>query len=323
LQSNAIDGNRHQCPARGAILSSRSLTAEISPPILYEQGLVPALRWLAGWIGDKHDLSVELSSETVPARLPEDMIVLVFESVREILFNVVKHAAVDRAHVDVRCIDGRLRIKVMDRGAGFKPDSTHAPAASGGGFGLFSIRERLGLLGGELEIDSSPGRGTQVTLSAPAALEAPSPASGIDRRIRVLLVDDHPVMRDGLTRLFEPEPDIEVVGEASDGRLAIELAAKLIPDVVLMDVNMSGMGGVEANHLIRERLPQVRVVGLLMLNDLEVVRAMLAAGASAHLSKSGPSEEIVQAVRTCMQQPPHPGRPDKILPTRKREKSIR
>jgi DNA-binding NarL/FixJ family response regulator len=165
---------------------------------------------------------------------------------------------------------------------------------------LFSIRERLGLLGGELIIDSARGRGARVTLSAPLATASPACASGEESQIRVLLVDDHPVMRDGLTRLFARENDINVVGEASDGRSALELAEKLLPDVVLMDVNMSGMDGIEATRIIRRRLPQVKVVALSMMNDDEVVQAMLAAGASAYLGKGGPTAAIVQAVRSSV-----------------------
>ncbi len=284
-----------------AIRSSRSLTAEISPPILYEQGLVPAMRWLVGWIAEKHGLTVELHSETVSPKLDEDVNVLLFESVREILFNVVKHAGVAAAHVDVRCAQGKLRIIVTDQGSGFDPESVRASEASGGGFGLFSIRERLGLLGGELQIDSSPGMGTRLTLSAPLPQVSSAPGQDRGRRIRVLLADDHPVMRDGLMRLLAQEPDIEVVGEACDGRAVIEFAVRLIPDVVLMDVNMSGLSGIEATRLIRSQLPQVKVVGLSMLEGVEVAQAMLAAGASAHLSKSGRTEEIVRAVRACRQ----------------------
>lgn len=287
-----------------AIQASRSLTAEISPPILYEQGLVPALRWLVDWIREKHGLAVELNSEPIPGQLTENMIILLFESVREVLFNVVKHASVDRAQINVGCANRVLHITILDHGSGFDVKSVRPSGAAGGGYGLFSIRERLGLLGGRLEIDSAPGRGTRVMLSAPAVFDSPSPASEPEGRIRLLLVDDHPVMREGLTRVFAQEPDIEVVGEASDGGAAIELAAKLIPDVVLMDVNLAALSGVEATRLIRERLPQVKVVGLSMFDSPDVVQQMLAAGASAHLCKSLPTEEIVRVVRTCSKKEP-------------------
>jgi PAS domain S-box-containing protein len=292
-----------------AIQSSRSLTAEISPPLLYEQGLVQALSWLARWIAEKHGLSVEVSSEAIPTQLEEGMSILLFESVREILFNVVKHAGVSEARVDVRCTDGKLLIAVVDRGSGFDPESVRSTGASIGGFGLFSIRERLGLLGGEMEIESAPGRGTRVTLIAPIRLSCPPSGQVGSAHIRILLVDDHPIMRDGLTKMFAQEPDIEVVGEASDGETAVELAAKLVPDVVLMDIMMSGLGGVEATRIIRERLPQVKIVGFSMLDDADAVRAMLAAGASAHLSKSGPAEELLRAVRNCVSAELHPTRP--------------
>ncbi|MBI4861315.1 MAG: response regulator [Candidatus Riflebacteria bacterium] len=240
------------------------------------------------------------------------MTILLFDSVREILFNVVKHASVDVAHVDVRCDGGKLDIAVLDRGTGFDPEATRSAGHPSGGFGLFSIRERLGLLGGELVIESSTGKGTRALLSVPVASSPPEVPE--DRgRIRVLLVDDHPVMRDGLARLFSQEPDIEVVGEASDGRTAIDLAAKLTPDVVLMDVNMSDLNGIEATRLIRERLPRVRVVGLSMLDESEIVERMLEAGASAHLSKGGPTDEIVRVVRACAHGGPCPGEPGTTL----------
>lgn len=284
-----------------AIQSSRSLTAEISPPILYDQGLAPALRWLVGWLAQKHGLAVEINSEPIPAGLAEDMNVLLFESVREILFNIVKHAGVREARVDIRCADGILQIAVTDRGRGFEHDSARAAAARGGGFGLFSIRERLGLLGGEVSIHSALGHGTCVTLSAPVSLVSPLQAYGPSRQVRVLVVDDHPVMREGLMRLLSNEPDMEVVGEASDGHAAIDFATRLNPDVVLMDVNMPGMGGIESTRLIRSRLPHVKVVGLSMMDGDEVSQAMLAAGASAHLSKGGATGDIVSAIRACMQ----------------------
>jgi DNA-binding NarL/FixJ family response regulator len=155
------------------------------------------------------------------------------------------------------------------------------------------------LLGGELDIISAPGKGTRVTLTAPIVfLEAPDHT--FEKHIRLLIVDDHPVMRDGMARLFAQEPDIEVIGEASNGRTAVELAMKLIPDVILMDINMSGMNGIEATRIIRERVPQVKILGLSMMDSDDAVRAMLGAGASAHLSKSGSTEEIVKAVRSIV-----------------------
>ncbi len=115
----------------------------------------------------------------------------------------------------------------------------------------------------------------------------------------MLLVDDHVVMRQGLSHLLGMEPDIEVVGEASDGRTAVEMAGRLRPDVVMMDINMPGMDGIEATRLIHAQFPDVRVIGLSMFEEGERAQAMRDAGAVNYLTKSGPSDALVAAIRAC------------------------
>ncbi|HSD28564.1 MAG TPA: ATP-binding protein, partial [Vicinamibacteria bacterium] len=156
---------------------SHSLTGELSPTVLHKRGLVPALEWLVPWMKDKHGLTVTLEAEPGPWTTSEDVALLVFRSVRELLFNTVKHACVDRARLRVRHRDGSVEIEVSDEGAGFAP--TPADGMSlGGGFGLFSVRERIGLLGGQMEIDSAPGRGTRVLLRVASAAVAAPASSG-------------------------------------------------------------------------------------------------------------------------------------------------
>lgn len=114
--------------------------------------------------------------------------------------------------------------------------------------------------------------------------------------IRVLLVDDHRLMRDGLRALLGTEPDLEVVGDASGGREAIALSALLHPDVVLMDVGMPGLTGMETTRRIVEARPATRVIGLSMHADHACVRGMLEAGASGYLLKDAASVELVRAI---------------------------
>lgn len=148
---------------------TRSLTVELSPPVLQVGGLVPALEWLARWMREKHGLTVDLTTlEAVPLEA-EHVRVLLFQSVRELLFNVVKHAQVQTAAVQVSRQEGQIRIVVSEDGVGFDPAKLHAREGSAGGFGLFSIRERLDLLGGRMEVDSAPGRGSRFTLLVPLA----------------------------------------------------------------------------------------------------------------------------------------------------------
>jgi DNA-binding NarL/FixJ family response regulator len=116
-------------------------------------------------------------------------------------------------------------------------------------------------------------------------------------KIRVLLVDDQRVIREGLAGLLRFEPDIEVVGEAADGHQAIALAEQLRPDVITMDVSMPGMNGMEATRAIISRMPQARIIGLSMHLDDYVATAMMDAGAVGYLTKSGPPEALVAAIR--------------------------
>ena len=148
---------------------TRSLTGELSPPVLHEGGLVPALEWLARWMREKHGLTVDLTTLESVSLEAEHVRVLVFQSVRELLFNVVKHAQVQTAAVQVSRQGGQIRIVVSEDGVGFDPAKLHAREGGAGGFGLFSIRERLDLLGGRMEVDSAPGRGSRFTLLVPLA----------------------------------------------------------------------------------------------------------------------------------------------------------
>lgn len=116
-------------------------------------------------------------------------------------------------------------------------------------------------------------------------------------KIRVLLVDDHTLMRDGLRRLLSESDDIEVVGECADGRSAVDLARKLRPSVVVMDVGMPELNGVDATGRIHAECPEVRVLGLSTHADRRYVQHMLAAGASGYVLKISAYDELLRAVR--------------------------
>lgn len=153
-----------------SIRYTRTLTSEISPPVLYELGLGPALRWLAEDFQQKHGLAVAV---TVPDRIevPEDLRIVLFKSVRELLFNVVRHAGVSAATLAAHATPGRLEIVVTDRGCGTDAAEACETHHHSGGFGLFSIRERLSASGGSFEFVSRPGEGATVTISVPIIAE--------------------------------------------------------------------------------------------------------------------------------------------------------
>lgn len=156
-----------------AIQSSRSLTFELSPPILYDLGFEAAVQTLCEKFERLHNLRIEFASDRDPRSLPEDMRILLFQAVRELLVNIVKHARADSVQVSCRSSNAQIVIVVEDDGSGFNPAEKLMQSPDARGFGLFSIRERLYRLGGEMTVDSAPGRGTRVNLVAPlqAAIE--------------------------------------------------------------------------------------------------------------------------------------------------------
>lgn len=115
--------------------------------------------------------------------------------------------------------------------------------------------------------------------------------------IRILLADDHVVLRQGTAELLRRESDLMVVGEAGDGQRAIELAGILKPDLVVMDVRMPGLSGIEATRRIRQSVPAVRVLVLTAHDDLQYVFSLLQAGASGYLLKTAPIGNLVDAIR--------------------------
>ncbi len=153
---------------------SRSLTAELSPPVLQNGSLSAALEWLAEWMRENHELAVELQTDPDVDPKRKDITILLFQSARELLFNVVKHAGVRSARVAMNSHEGGLfSLTVSDRGMGFNPETLWEKPGSG--LGLLSIRERLTLLGGSIRIESSPGKGATFTLMVPRKMQEEEP----------------------------------------------------------------------------------------------------------------------------------------------------
>ena len=306
---------------------TRSLMAKLNPPVLDELGLPSALNWLAKQM-PLHGLMVDVRLSDDRVQLPDDQAVLLFQSVRELLINVAKHAGTDRATVSLKVDrEQRLRIEVEDHGRGFDPDAMEAKSANGH-FGLFSVRERMQAMGGSLEVTSRPGEGTTVTMLLPLTKPQPA-AAGMPRdmaamasskapaeesifqiphatypppgnTIRLLLVDDHTMVRQGLRSLLESYEDVMIVGEASNGEEAIELVEQLRPALVVMDLNMPKKNGIEATARIKARWPETVVIGLSVQAGEEARRAILNAGGAVLLTKEAAVDELYRTIREVL-----------------------
>jgi PAS domain S-box-containing protein len=145
---------------------TRSLLFELSPPILYDVGFEAAVEWLAEQMRDKQNLHVEVKANGQTHQLDKEMRGFLFRAVRELLFNVIKHAQASRVLVEIRRDKTNLQISVTDNGRGFQ-EKDPISTKTNQGFGLLSIRERITYFGGRLDIESHPGQGARVTLTMP------------------------------------------------------------------------------------------------------------------------------------------------------------
>ncbi len=296
---------------KDAIEKSRSLSHELSPAVLYHGNLVETLNWLAGQIQEKHGLIVHVDAVNEVTVRSDALKAFLYKATQELLFNVVKHARVNEARIRLRRMGRCVCLSVSDHGRGFDPQELRETA----GFGLFSIRERIELLGGRMKIKSAKGQGSTFHIVVPDGQETQDRGPWTEDRaglrgsssvlrppssgpvLRVLLADDHEIVREGLASLLAEVPGIEVVGAAANGREVINLASQLRPDVVVMDVAMPLINGDEATRQIKLHLPGTRVVALSMYDEADLIEKMRQAGAEGYILKTAPAEDLVAAIR--------------------------
>ncbi len=281
-----------------AIDKSRSLSHELSP-VLYQVDLADVFEWLAAQMQSRHGLMVRVEVRGRADSPSEAMKAFLYKAAHEMLFNIIKHAGVDKATLRLRRMRKQLWLTISDKGQGFDPRTL----AKTSGFGLLTIRERVELLGGRMRIKSTKGRGSIFLITVPDLAEAGPDAateSLAERRpgsLRVLLVDDQKIVREGLAALLTAQADIDLVGQAINGIEAVELARRLTPDVVVMDVVMPVMAGDAATRQIKQALPNTRVIALSMLQDPRITKQMREAGAEAYLTKTASATELLAAIR--------------------------
>lgn len=305
-----------------AIDAARSLSVDLFPPVLHNNGLPEALEWLAAWMHKKYgkEVTVEAHAEADPGAI--EARILMFESVRELIFNSVKHANTEAILVTANVTpNDEVYVEVCDDGIGFWGSSDFNATSMGHSLGLVAIRERLKILGGSMFVDSSPGHGCRVRIQVPrhpGDQERVSSKSGalsalqtsVERPLRVLIVDDHQICRDGVRNLLSGRPELRVVGEAADGAEALEKVAALEPDIVLMDVSMPVLDGIQATAAIKRKFPKIKVFGLSIDTvDHDGLHPIQRAGASGYFRKETVDRTLVESLIKEVT-PPRPKSPE-------------
>ena len=313
---------RVQC--RKALEDTRRAVQGLAPPSLEQVSLSDALveeaRLFAAEMGV--DAPFITTGEEQPLTAEQRLALL--RIAQEALNNARKYSRAQRVRIGLQYGSDTVVLIVDDDGAGFDAGARPAPG-SAGGYGLFGMEERARLLGGEVQIDSTPGWGTRiravlpyrlmresVELRAPvspspshAALapirlaSAPQGSYGEGRRaLRVLIADDHAIVRQGLRDILEAQGSVLVVGEAENGADAVERAAELRPDVVLMDLQMPEVDGLEGLRRLHAESPELPVIVLTTFETEGSVGQALTAGARGYLLKDTSPADLVAAIHS-------------------------
>ncbi|MCC7371293.1 MAG: GAF domain-containing protein [Chloroflexi bacterium] len=281
--------------AHRAVEEARHAIWRLRPAALERQSLTEALEAEARSLeqgGAVEQATFTVQGEQRPLSL--EIEAALFRIGQEALSNVRKHAHARRVRVALTYGERSVRLLIEDDGRGF--DHRASMPTQDGGFGLSGIEQRAALIGADVEVDSSPGWGTRVRVLAPnAPTFEPTPAL---TPVRVLLADDHALVRQGVRRMLDSMPGLTLVAEAEDGQEAVARTLELAPDVVLMDVSLPGIDGLEAIRRIHADLPSVGAIVLSTTSPDDVVLEAVRAGARGYLLKDVSSDELRTAIQT-------------------------
>ena len=304
----------------------RTLSYVLHPPLLDERGLGSALEWYVDGFRKRSGIEVKLTMSPNLERLPVEKEIALFRIVQEGLTNVLRHSGSTKAEISLTVTDSTVELSVLDEGVGISPEKlayARAKHAVGSEFGVGvpGMRERLSQLGGSLELQ--PRRlGTRLVARVPinhteaqpdslppaqslgggyAVPEFSNPAAA---RKRILVADDHEVVRQGVRALLEQQPNWEVCGEASDGLEAISRTKELRPDVVVLDLTMPGVGGLSAAQQIRAAGISTRLLAFTTHDYPGLERLIKAAGCDGYIQKGRAGEDLITGIRSVLEGEP-------------------
>ena len=280
---------------------------DLRPAVLDDLGLIPALKaFLKGFLKDT-GIRVSLTAFAGVEKLSSVDRTVLYRVAQEALNNTSQHAEASRAEVGIHQLEEAVSMKIHDDGKGFPVDSDAFLGEQSERLGLLGMRERVEMVGGTFRVQSAPGQGTTVCVEIPSLdtktqkprLNQPARTSPTIQMsaITILLAEDHTIVREGLRALLASENDIEIIGEGGDGRTIVKLATKLRPDVVVMDIAMPQMNGIEATRQILRELPETKIIILSAHSDDAYVEQVMALGAKGYLIKQSAAHALAESIR--------------------------
>jgi CheY-like chemotaxis protein len=289
----------------------RTLSYILHPPLLDECGLASAVHWYAEGFQKRSAIKLEVEVDDDLPRLPADAETTLFRVVQESLTNVHRYSGSSSAKIRISKTSGEVLLEVIDYGHGIKSGTVRGkldgPAPLG--VGIPGMRERLHQLGGDLSVDFGT-TGTRVVATLPIRKSAESDESesalsvtirsAEDARRRILIADDHELMRRGLRGLLESHDEWAVCGEAVEGNEAVRKSTELRPDLVIMDVNLPGLSGIEAAQQIRLEREAAKILFFTVHDSDEIIREIIGVGALGYVAKSRASQDLIEAVRIVL-----------------------
>ncbi|MGZ5214222.1 MAG: response regulator [Actinomycetota bacterium] len=283
--------------AEAVFEETRRSVLGLAPSPLEGRSLEEALELELAWANRTGVVDARLVTAGTPIVPPPDVAHTLFRIAQEALTNAIRHAQATSVRIGVVYSTTGVTLLVQDDGAGFDRTQIEQDGEQQG-LGLGGMAERARLLGGTLELDSTPGWGTRIRAWIPSPFDAQD-ALRPARPVRVLVVDDHAVIRAGIVRLLASDPGLHVVGEAGSGAQAITEWRALRPDVVLMDLQMPDGDGIEAIARIRAEDATASIVAVTAFASDELVAGAFRAGARGYIGKEASEIELVRAVRAA------------------------
>ncbi len=276
----------------------RAIIAALRPGTLDQLGLLPALEWISDHTLRSNEIAFTIEAEGLDGRLPREIETTLFRIAQEAINNVARHSQATTLTISLLAELEAVTMILCDNGQGFTTETGATGHRHEPSLGIEGMKERASLAGGELFIESKPDIGTTLRVTIPIPTRKEQGEDMTNQLIRLIVVDDHAIMREGLVKLLEEEPDLQIVGLASTGQEAIDLVHQKAVDVVLLDIVMEDMNGLEAARQILSAKSEIKVIILTMYEEKAFLQEALQVGASGYFLKGSNSTELVQTIRT-------------------------